>query len=64
MEVDDTVKLPHRCLAPLFPFHQRPLIIPSTESPKTVPTAALLNAHRNISTASTFGNYVMETIMA
>lgn len=49
---------------PLFPFHQRPLIIPSTEHPKAVPTAALLNAHRNISTASTFGNYVMETIMA
>lgn len=49
---------------PLFPFHQRPLIIPSTERPKAVPTAAFLNDHGNTSTASTFGNDLMEIILA
>lgn len=68
MKKADTVKPPPRCLAPytthgLFPFHQRPLIIPSTDSPKAVPAAALLNAHRNISTAYTLGNDGMEAIM-
>lgn len=47
----------------LFPFHQRPLTIPSTDSPKAVPAAALLNARRNILTAYTFENDGMETIM-
>lgn len=48
----------------LFSFHQRPLITPSTEQPKAVPTAALLNDRRNTSTESTFGNDIMEVILA
>lgn len=48
----------------LFPFHQRPLITSSTEQPESVPTGALLNDHRNTSTVSTFGNDIMEVILA
>lgn len=47
----------------LFFFHQGPLFIPSTGSPKAVPAAALLNAHRNVLTANMFGNDDMEIIM-